>query len=382
MKPTSLIEISESAIENNLRFLQNMLGDVPISSVVKGNAYGHGISKIVPLIYKNGITHFSVFSADEAFAVQQALSEPHTTMIMGMIAPDQIEWAVEEGVEFYVFDLERLKAAIDQAKKCRKKTRIHIELETGMNRTGFSAIELKKALQLIGDNKEFVDVVGFCSHLAGAESISNYKRVTDQFRRFSRAKKRLQEAGFETATFHTACSAAAVRYPKTRLDLARIGIMQYGFFPNQETWVHYSTKNKTAEDPLKRVISWKTIVMDTKSVKAGEFVGYGASYFTNSDTKIALIPVGYAHGFARSLSNSGRVLIRGKRFEVIGTVNMNMMTVDITGYPEIQAGDEVVIIGKQGDLEISVASFSEYSVQLNYELLTRLPAHIPRAIIK
>ena len=382
MKPTSFIEISESAIENNLRFLQNMLGDVPISSVVKGNAYGHGISKIVPLIYKNGISHFSVFSADEAYAVQQALPEPHTTMIMGMIASEQIEWAIAENIEFYVFDVKRLNKAIELAKKCGKKARIHIELETGMNRTGFSTFELKKALHLIGDNRSLVEVVGFCSHLAGAESISNYKRVTDQFRRFSRAKKRLQGAGFDATIFHTACSAATVRYPKTRLDLARIGIMQYGFFPNQETWVHYSTKNRTAENPLKRVISWKTVVMNTKSVKAGEFVGYGASYFTNSDTKIALIPVGYAHGFARSLSNSGRVLIRGKRFEVVGTVNMNMMTVDITECPEIEAGDEVVIIGKQNDLEISVASFSEYSVQLNYELLTRLPAHIPRAIIK
>lgn len=380
MRPTSKIEISQKAVKNNLTFLKKMLDGVPMSSVVKGNAYGHGISQIVPIIYDSGIAHFSVFSADEAYAVQQVVPGPSTTMIMGMIADDQLEWAIEENVEFYVFDTKRLLDAVNAAKKCRKKARIHIELETGMNRTGFSTKELKMVLHVIHENQAHIEVKGFCSHLAGAESISNYKRVTDQYRRFNRAKKRLQTNGFPDATYHLACSAAAVRYPNSRLNMTRLGIMQYGFFPNKETWVHYAAKNKTSEDPLQRVISWKTVVMDTKKVKSGEFVGYGSTYLTNSDTKIALIPVGYAHGFARSLSNSGRVLIRGKRFEVIGTVNMNMMSVDITECPEIEAGEEVVLIGEQGNLELSVASFSEYSVQLNYELLTRLPAHIPRTI--
>jgi alanine racemase len=121
--------------------------------------------------------------------------------------------------------------------------------------------------------------------------------------------------------------------------------------------------------------------MSVKDVKAGEFVGYGTSYLANTDLKTALIPVGYGHGFSRSLSNQGRALIHGHRVAVIGMVNMNMMTVDITGLQGVQAGDEVVLIGQQGDLEISVSSFSEFSDLVNYELLTRLPLDIPRIVV-
>ena len=120
--------------------------------------------------------------------------------------------------------------------------------------------------------------------------------------------------------------------------------------------------------------------MDVKEVKAGEFIGYGTTFFTNSKTKIAIIPVGYAHGFARSLSNQGKVLIREQRFDVVGFVNMNMTIVDITECDAIEKGDEVVIIGKQGNLEISVSSFSNFSDMVNYELLTRLPENITRTI--
>lgn len=128
------------------------------------------------------------------------------------------------------------------------------------------------------------------------------------------------------------------------------------------------------------MISWKTEVLDVRIVEAGEYIGYGDSFFTNSKTKIAVLPTGYAHGYARSLSNQGKVLIHNKRFDVIGTVNMNMTIIDITGEDNIAIGDEVVLIGKQGGLEISVSSFSNFSDTVNYELLTRLPSNITRKI--
>ena len=180
---------------------------------------------------------------------------------------------------------------------------------------------------------------------------------------------------------HTACSAAALRYSATKMDMARIGILQYGFFPSKEILIHYLTKNKEHEFPLRRVISWKSKVMSIKKVKTGEFIGYGTSYLANSDMKIATIPVGYSHGFSRLLSNQGRVLIHGQRVSVVGAVNMNMMSVDITNLEGVKNGDEVVIIGKQGDMEISVASFGDVSNLVNYELLTRLPHDIPRIVV-
>jgi alanine racemase len=378
---SSVIEISKSALKNNLKFLQEILGkDVIISSVIKGNAYGHGIESFVPIAEECGQSHFSVYSADEALRVKNISSNGPTIMIMGMIDNSELEWAIENNVEFFVFEPDRFHAAIKAAEKIGKPAKIHIEIETGMNRTGFNLKQLKSVIQEIKNKPELVSFEGLCTHYAGAESIANYLRVIEQIKTFNRIYKWITEQQIFPALCHTACSAAAMRYPKTRMNMVRIGIMQYGFWPSDETLINYLSKKEEKVDPLQRVISWKSKVMSTKEVNTGEFIGYGTTYLAHKKMKIATIPVGYAHGFSRSLSNQGRVLIKGKRVGVVGIVNMNLMTVDVTDIPEIQKGDEVVLIGKQGDLAISVASFSELSNQLNYELLTRLPYKIPRII--
>ena len=382
MKYTSYIEISESAIKNNLKFIQNYIGEnVILSSVVKGNAYGHGIELYCPLAYKHGIRHFSVSDSGEAYDVLNVLPDHDISiMIMGMIDNQQLDWAIENNIEFYVFEQSRLRAAVDAAKKMKKPALVHIEIETGMNRTGFVQKDLVEVLRFIERNREFITVKGFCTHLAGAESIANYKRIKDQQKRYKRTIQNLEKQNWPIPMQHIASSAATIRYPKTQLNMVRVGILQYGFFPTQEIMVHYLTKLKNYVNPLKRIISWKAQVMDVKTIKPGEFVGYGTSYFTNQTTHIAIVPVGYSSGYNRSLSNTGKVLIRGKRLDVIGTVNMNMMAIDITEAPEVERGDEVVLIGKQGEQEISVSSFSDFSQTINYELLTRLPHNIPRII--
>jgi len=379
---TSYLEISKSALQHNLNFLKNhILKNVQISSVVKGNAYGHGIEFYVPLAESCGINHFSVFSADEAYRVQKSSINKTTIMIMGLVEDEQLAWAIENEIEFYVFEFDRLEKAIELAKKMKKKATIHIEVETGMNRTGFNQKDIGKITQLITKNSAFINFKGLCTHYAGAESITNYYRIKKQQKSFQKSIQKFTAKNVIPAQIHSACSAAALRYPKSQMDMVRLGIVQYGFFPNKEIYIEYLTKKKITEDPLKRIISWKSKVMDVKSVKAGEFVGYGTSYLANSNLKIATIPVGYSHGFSRSLSNQGRVLLNGQRVSVIGTVNMNMITVDVTKIENVQKGDEVVLIGKQGDLEISVSSFSEFSDQVNYELLTRLPHNLPRFIV-
>ena len=381
MFSSSVIEISKSALKNNLEFLQDILGkDVIISSVIKGNAYGHGIESFVPIAEECGQSHFSVYSADEALRVKNISSNGPTIMIMGMIDNPELEWAIENNVEFFVFEPDRFQAAIRAAGKIGRPAKIHIEVETGMNRTGFNLKQLKSVIQEIKNKPDLVSFKGLCTHYAGAESIANYLRVVEQIKTFNRIYKWITEQQIKPALCHTACSAAAMRYPKTRMNMVRIGIMQYGFWPSDETLIHYLSKKEIKVDPLERVISWKSKVMSTKEVNTGEFIGYGTTYLAHKKMKIAAIPVGYAHGFSRSLSNQGRVLIRGKRVGVVGIVSMNLITVDVTDVPETQKGDEVVLIGKQGDLAISVASFSELSNQLNYELLTRLPNKIPRII--
>lgn len=382
MLHTSYIEIDRSALARNFRFIREKLGPhVKVSSVVKGNAYGHGIETFVPLAEMCGINHFSVFNTDEAYRIKSIREANSAIMIMGMIDTPEIKWAIGNDVEFYVFDPARLESTINCAKKMKKKAKIHVELETGMNRTGFEKKTLARVMNKISSNLEHLELTGLCTHYAGAESISNYVRVKGQIRKYTTMLREFLNAGLVPKYRHTACSAASMRYPQTVMDMARIGILQYGFWPNRETFIDYLAGREDKTDPLQRVISWKSKIMATKEIKTGEFIGYGTTFLAHKDMRVATIPVGYSHGYSRSLSNLGRVLIHGTRVIVVGVVNMNMMTIDITDVPEAKPGDEVVLIGHQGDFDISVASFSEMSDQLNYEALTRLPAETPRVIV-
>jgi alanine racemase len=386
MLESSHIQISRSALETNLRFLQQQMGPaVRISSVVKGNAYGHGIECFVPLAEACGIRHFSVSDAHEAYRVKAVVQQPNTEiMIMGMIEDEHLEWAVENGIAFFTFETQRLEQALAAAQKSGRPAKVHLEVETGMNRTGFCPQDLPRVAQLLrqGQSQGLLRFEGLCTHFAGAESIGNYLRVREQRKAYNRMLKWFRDEGLQPGCLHTACSAAAMRYPPTRLDMVRIGILQYGFWPSREVFIEYNSRFEDKHDPLQRLISWKSQVMDVKKVRGGQYIGYGTSYLANTDMEIAIIPVGYAHGFSRSLSNQGRVLIHGKRVGVVGTVNMNAITVDISRLDGVSKGDEVVFIGYQGDMELTVSSFAEFSEQVNYEMLTRLPTDIPRQVVE
>lgn len=381
MYESSHIELSQKALSNNIRFLKQLMGkEVKISSVVKGNAYGHGIAPFVKMANKCGITHFSVFSADEALEVHNALKNTVTIMIMGHIQQDALQWAIANDIEFFVFEKKRLQDAIKVSKKISKPAKIHFELETGMNRTGFSLAELPAIIKIFKTEKEHLQLKGLCTHFAGAENFANYQRINDQITTFGKLKQLFSKANIEPELLHTACSAASIMFPETRMDMVRIGIMQYGLWSSPETFIHYLDSQQTKEDPLKRVISWKSKVMSVKEVNPNEFIGYGIGFVSQKKMKIAIVPVGYAQGFSRSLCNHGRVLMHGKLCPVVGAINMNMVVVDASETKRIQKGEEVVMIGHQAEEQVTVASFSELSNQLNYELLTRLPSNIPRKI--
>lgn len=382
MFSTSFIELDQGALESNLKYIKSRLKPgVRFSSVVKGNAYGHGIFEFVPMVEAAGIHHFSVFSADEALEVNNITMNHSSIMIMGYIGNEEVEWAVLNDIEFFVFESKRLDKAIEVARKFNKKALIHLELETGLNRTGFSKSQLEKVISRIHQNLDVLEIKGNCTHYAGAESIANYVRVTKQIKRFNKLDKWVRAQDIHPEIKHTACSAAAMSYPKSQMEMVRIGILQYGYWPSRETFIDCIKEQGNPSDPLKRVIKWKSRVMDVKEVETGEFIGYGTTFMAPENMKIATVPVGYCHGYSRSLSNQGRVLINGRRLAVIGIVNMNLLMVDISESPSIEKGDEVVLIGDQGDQSISVASFGELSNQLNYELLTRLPRNIPRNVI-
>lgn len=383
MIDNSLITLNENAVENNIAFLKKKLGDkVKISAVVKANAYGHGIEQIVPVFEKYGIDHYAAFYYSEAVRVFDSLSKPATIMVMGWLCEKSIREAIKKGIEFFVFNIERLNIAIKYAKELNLKAKIHLEAETGMNRSGLNIDELENAIAIIKENIEYIEISGFCTHLAGAESVSNHVRIQSQLKKYKKMLATLESNELYPKYKHVANSAAAFVYPKARMDLVRIGIMLYGFWSSSEVYVQYINRKRNKIDPLKRILGWQSQIMAIKEVKSGEFVGYGISYLAQTDITTALVPVGYSFGYSRSLSNKGLVLIDGQRCSVIGVVNMNMIIVDISHLYDPKVGDKAVLIGKQGDLEIKVSAFSEISNELNYEILAHLSESIIRTVVK
>ena len=383
MIATSSLEISAKAYRQNIKYIRSEIGQDPvISAVVKGNAYGHGIPQMVEIAEKAGVRHFSTFSSDEALEVFQHSKKGSAIMILGMLYLEELEELIRKGISFYVFDFDRLEAAIAISQAIGIPAKVHIEVETGFHRTGFDWKDRVILASQLKQNLNSISLEGLCTHYAGAESVSNYVRVKKQIASYHEFKDYFLGQGLAFKKFHTACSAATLIFPETIMDMVRIGIAGYGFWPTKETYfAKLQDLPKGNKNPLRRLITWKSSVMSLKEVKMGEFVGYGNSYMALENMKMAIVPVGYGHGFSRLLSNQGQVLIQGQFCQVVGTVTMNAIAVNISKVKNVRPRDEVILIGKQGGKEITVASFSESTQQVNYELLTRLPKDIPRKII-
>ncbi|MBD3372485.1 MAG: alanine racemase [Candidatus Coatesbacteria bacterium] len=384
MKYPSHIELSRKALTQNIRYLRRRIGPrAEFTSVIKGNAYGHGLRPFLKLAEDCDVRSFAVSDAYEASLALEVKRPESRLMIMGLVDDVEVEWAVVNDVEFWVFEFGRLETAVETAGRLGKPARIHLEVETGMNRTGFERTDWERVADYLRDNRDRLELRGICTHYAGAESVANYLRILNQYQRFKEAVEFFAERDLVFDQRHTACSAAALTYPQTIMDTVRFGIAQYGFWPSRETRMYnlLSDDTRFTIDPLRRVLSWKSKVMSLKRVPPGEFVSYGTSCLADRHLRLAVIPVGYRHGFSRSLSNLGHVLIRGRKAPVRGLVNMNMFLVDVGHIHGVRKGDEVVLIGRQKRQAISVSSFSDLAKHVNYELLTRLPAETPRLIM-
>jgi alanine racemase len=225
--------------------------------------------------------------------------------------------------------------------------------------------------------------VGLCTHLAGTETLANRFRIVKQLSVFEQVATKLRQSRTCPELFHVASSAAALSMPEIAFDLVRIGVVSYGLWPSPDIHnLHLMRVNKVRDNPLHRVLTWKTDVMHLKHVRQDEFVGYGTAYQAARDMTVAVIPIGYANGYPREMSNKGHVLIRGKKARVVGLVNMNMFTVDVSAIPDVEIGDEVVLVGRQRSNVITLRSFSEFSSALNTEFVCRLPVSIPRQIVR
>ena len=257
MIATSTLEISAKAYRQNIRYIRSEIGPTPtISAVVKGNAYGHGIAQMVEIAEKAGIRHFSTFSSDEAWEVYKESKKGSEIMILGMLHLEEMEELIRKGISFYVFDFERLQKAIAISTKIGIPAKIHVEVETGFHRTGFDWNHREKLAEMLLENKNNIAIEGLCTHYAGAESVSNFVRVKNQITQYHEFKDFFNSKGVNFKIYHTACSAATLIFPETIMDMVRIGIAGYGFWPTKETFfAKLNSLPKGNKNPLRRLIT-------------------------------------------------------------------------------------------------------------------------------
>ena len=225
-----------------------------------------------------------------------------------------------------------------------------------------------------------LELEGICTHFANIEDTTDHSFAETQIETFGRIGETLANAGFEISVRHAACSAAALLFTRTHLDLARLGISLYGLWPSRETYVACLERGKPALE-LRPALTWKTRVAQVKQVPEGSFIGYGCTYRATRDARIAVLPVGYYEGYGRSLSGVAHALIRGRRAPIRGRICMNMCMADVTDIEGVEQEDEVVLLGSQGDERVSAEQMASWSGTISYEVVARIHADLPRVVV-
>jgi alanine racemase len=373
------VEVDGGALRWNLRQFRKRLGDsVHLAPVVKANAYGHGLLETAGLARTDGVEWFCVNSLEEAVQLRQA-GHDAKILVMGHISLEDLEAVVEHELRPVVVNMESLERLERIAGERGCSIPLHLKLETGTNRQGILESEIEAFAARAGGSSA-LKIEGLTTHFANIEDTTDHGYAEQQYAVFTRVAEKLRTAGLEIPLRHTACSAAALLFTRTHLDLARIGIAFYGLWPSKETYVSCLELGKPALD-LRPVMTWKSRVAQVKTVGEGQFIGYGCTYRTTRESRIALLPVGYSEGYDRGLSGMAHVLIRGRRAPIRGRICMNMCMADVTDIPGVTLEDEVVLLGRQGDELLSAEQLADWCGTISYEIVSRINPFLPRILL-
>ena len=354
----SWVEIDLDSIAQNVRNVKRLIGvDKELMVVVKGNAYGHDIKEVSTVVLKNGASRLAIANLEEGiFLRKEGITAPLLTL--GFTPYEQVEQLVLYDITPTICELESIRKTSQAAIKFKKNVKIHVKIDTGMGRLGIFSEDTVKFIKKVLTIKN-IELEGVYTHFSIAdEKDKTYTEV--QFKKFMNVIGDLEKEGIRISKKHVSNSAAILDLPHMWLDIIRPGISIYGLYPSVEV-------NKTIK--LIPAQEFKTKVLFLKEFASGESIGYGRTYITKKRTVVASIPVGYADGYNRLLSNQGEVLIRGKRVSVIGRISMDQCTIDVTNFPSIKIGDEVVLWGKQGKEMITVEEIAEKIGTINYEVI-------------
>ena len=371
-RPTWL-EISRDALVNNVRQLRAlMMPSCLLTGVVKANGYGHGALATSQIVLEAGADRLAVATLGEALELRAGgITAP--VLVLGYTPGTLATAAVEQDVTLAVVDLATAQQIAAAAYQTGKHARVHLKVNTGMNRLGVSPAETPALLAALAKLHGLV-VEGIFTHFATSDTDRDYAEL--QFRRFATLLDELAAAGLRPPIAHAANSAAVLTMPHTHLDMVRCGITLYGLAPDED--------DTPLPPGFRPALSWKAHVAQVRTLQAGDPVSYGREFVANGPMVVATVPVGYADGFPRRPYNWGSVLIHGQAAPILGRVCMDQCVVDVTAIAAqqpVRQGDEVVIIGKQGDAEISAAEAGRRIGTINYDVVSRILARVPRYVV-
>jgi alanine racemase len=371
------LEIDLGAIRRNAQTLRRLVRPARLMAVVKANAYGHGIVPVARAL-RGVATRFGVYAVEEAVELREAeIHEP--ILIMGPVAPRDLEAALRIGAAVALWDRgSYLNEVASTARRAGKPFPVHVKINTGVARLGLDPDAAPGALrEYLGTPG--LSLEGIFSHLAAAEEVDS-GFTEHQLALFARALDAVQYelADLEPSPLrHIAASAAAMLWPQTRLDMVRAGIALYGLWPSPET---RALMGEGSID-LVPALRWTTQVVAVREIAAGTTVGYGRTFTASRAMTVGVLPIGYAEGIPRIVSNRGAVLVAGERCPIIGRVCMDMTMIDLSAVRDPHPGMEVTLIGSDGGATIAADDWAMWAQTINYEIVTRLPPHVPRSFI-
>jgi alanine racemase len=363
-------QIDLAALRWNFEQVRSIVGPgIKIFSVVKADAYGHGAPEAAAALAEAGSDGFGVATLEEGIELR-ATGIRSPILVLTAIYPEQLEEFFRHDLTPAVSDLHTLVQLEKLTQKSMRMLRFHLKVDTGMGRLGLLHSEIDSWLPEIL-KWEALHLGGLFSQLSHAEDAAGEYTQT-QIDNFARVIGRLRTAGFNPPLVHLANSAGIIGVPSAHGTMVRPGLMLYGLYPAPEM-------ARRAE--LRPVLSWRTRILQLKELPVDSSIGYGRTFTTKRKSSIATLPVGYADGYHRSLSNRGAVLVRGKRAPVVGRISMDLTMTDVTDIRGVSQGDEVVLLGKQGDETISADEMAGWAQTISYEILTSISARVPRVYL-
>lgn len=369
MRPT-IAYINTACIRRNVEKIKEMLGSTPLMVMVKADGYGHGILPAAHAALDGGADELGVAIPEEGEELRRDGITAPILSVGALLNEDDARTVVRYGLQQGVFDKRAVKLLAAAAREAGTKAMLHIKVETGMNRLGVRIEELDELLDEADKHRDWVKVMGVFTHFATSDN-ADKTWVNEQNKDFLRAVSAVK-ARWSEARAHASCSGAIMDCPELRYDMVRAGIIAYGYYPSADVERKLN---------LESALSLKSVVSNVKTVEAGQAIGYSRTYLCDEPKRIATVPIGYGDGYRVAFSNCASVLVNGKRAAVTGRVCMDQMMVDVTNCGEVNVGDEVVLIGKQGEGEILADEAARWANTISYEIMLAISPRVRRVYL-